>query len=754
MTTNGTVTALYSFTGVFSGANPHAGLTLGSDGSFYGTTLYGGITNSTSTNGMGTIFRVTTNGTLTTLYSFTGDTNGANPDAELIQGNDGNLYGTTSAGGDMNLGTVFSLSLPPVITVQPQSQTKNAGATVTFLVSATSLSPITYQWQKNGTNLVDGSNLSGATNSTLTITSVSNTDAAIYTAVVSDAHSSVTTSNAVLTVVNPPSITAQPATQIVAAGSNVTFTVSATGDAPLGYQWLFNSGKITAATNDTYLLPNSQSFNAGNYSVVVSNAFGSITSSIATLTVIVPPTISSQPQGQTAYKGVTVQFSVGVNGTAPVFQWFKDGLLMPGQTNVSLLFPSVQTNDTGSYSMTASNFAGKVTSSNALLIVQDVAVQFVTVSGNGQVITNAETTFGVSVTIQMTTVFSNGVIYYTLDGTPPDFYSTPYSGPVALTHSATLRAVGYSADFLQAGFAGPFTINVNVIPVYTVTLSNHGGGTVSLTPASGPYASNTVVSLVATPASGWTLLQWLGDLTGNSLSNYLVMNSPKYVEAVFGTTLGTTVAGNGAVYLQPPGGVYPYGTQVKLYAAPGVGSFFSFWGNAGSGTNNPLVFTLTSPAPTVSSVFSPLAAGQYALGVIPLGLGQIAVSPARNTYTNGQSVTVTATPDVRQKLAGWSGDAGGSNNPLSVTMDQNKTIVANFTRNPLLSVTKSFEGMKPDGFHLTLSGQYGDRFDVLGSVNLTGWTTVGTITNNFGCVQFSDPDATNFTSRFYRAFMQ
>ncbi|MCU0786058.1 MAG: immunoglobulin domain-containing protein, partial [Verrucomicrobia bacterium] len=486
--------------------------------------------------------------------------------------------------------------------------------------------------------------------------------------------------------------------------------------------------------------------------VVVSNAFGSITSSVATLTVFVPPTITSEPQGQNAYRGAMVLLSAGVNGTAPLFQWFKDNVEMPGQTNVSLLFPSVQTNDTGTYSMTASNFAGSVTSSPALLIVQDVDVRFVTVWGNGEMITNAETTFAVSVTNEMATVFANGVIFYTLDDTPPDFYSTPYSGPVTLTKSAILRAVGYSADFLQAGFAGPFTINV--IPVYPLNLTNRGGGTVILNPATGPYLSNTVVSLVATPASGWTLLQWLGDLTGNNLSNNLVMNSPKFVEAVFGTTLGTTVAGNGAVYLRPPGGVYPYGTQVKLHAAPGVGSFFSFWGNAGNGTNNPLTVTLTNPAPTVSSVFSPLAAGEYALGVIPEGLGQVAVSPARNTYTNGQSVAITATPDARQKLLGWSGDAGGTNNPLSVTMNQSRTIVANFTRNPRLSVENSFEGMKADGFHLTLSGQYGDRFDIQGSTNLTGWTTIETITNNFGRVQFTDPDAANFSSRFYRAFMQ
>ena len=85
-------------------------------------------------------------------------------------------------------GTVFRLLLQPVITVQPQSQTNNAGATVTFLVSATGLNPMGYQWQKNGTNLVNGGNISGATTNTLTITGISDSDAASYSVIVSNAY--------------------------------------------------------------------------------------------------------------------------------------------------------------------------------------------------------------------------------------------------------------------------------------------------------------------------------------------------------------------------------------------------------------------------------------------------------------------------------------------------------------------------------------------------------------------------------------
>ena len=86
MTTNGTLTTLASFN-YANGAYPQAGLVQGADGNFYGTTEDGGY-------GNGTVFRMTTNGTLTTLLSFRG-TNGVSPQAGLVQGADGNFYGTT-----------------------------------------------------------------------------------------------------------------------------------------------------------------------------------------------------------------------------------------------------------------------------------------------------------------------------------------------------------------------------------------------------------------------------------------------------------------------------------------------------------------------------------------------------------------------------------------------------------------------------------------------------------------------------------
>ncbi len=105
---NGNLTNLWSFSGGTDGANPGAGLAQGSDGSFYGTTYGSG----SGPSGNGTVFRITSGGSLTTLWPFTGGTDGANPYAPLVQGSDGNLYGTTSGSGSgpSAYGTVFRIT--------------------------------------------------------------------------------------------------------------------------------------------------------------------------------------------------------------------------------------------------------------------------------------------------------------------------------------------------------------------------------------------------------------------------------------------------------------------------------------------------------------------------------------------------------------------------------------------------------------------------------------------------------------------
>ena len=380
VTTNGVLTTLLSFNWN-NGTSPSA-LTLGSDGNFYGTTEIGG------SYGNGTVFLITTNGTLTTLVSFTNRGNSTFGSGALTLGADGNLYGTTEFDNATNgyangMGTVFRVLLPPVITVQPQSQTNYAGATVTFLVGATSLNPIGYQWQKNGTNLADGGNRSGANTNTLTITSISDSDAAVYSVIVTNPNFSVTSSNVTLTVNDLPFIASQPQSQAVLAGSNATFNVTAYGAPPFVFQWYFNGtpfGLPAAGTNfSSCTLTNVGGGQAGNYSVEVVNGYGSATSSNATLTVVnLPPTITTQPASRTNNAGTTATFSVVASSLSPLgFQWQKNdtnlanGGNISGATNSTLTITSVSDSDAAIYSVIVTNLAGSVISSNAVLTVID-----------------------------------------------------------------------------------------------------------------------------------------------------------------------------------------------------------------------------------------------------------------------------------------------------------------------------------------------------------------------------------------------
>src|SRR5205807_2200529 len=142
--------------------------------------------------------------------------------------------------------------------------------------------------------------------------------------------------------VNPvaPAITTQPASQMVGTGQTATFTVTATGTAPLSYQWQKNGTAISAATVASYTTSaTTASDNGDQFTVVVSNALASVTSSAAVLTVnaaLVAPTITTQPASQTVSTGQTATFTVTATGTAPLsYQWQRNGTAIGAATTAS-----------------------------------------------------------------------------------------------------------------------------------------------------------------------------------------------------------------------------------------------------------------------------------------------------------------------------------------------------------------------------------------------------------------------------------
>jgi hypothetical protein len=235
----------------------------------------------------------------------------------------------------------------PVITNQPVSLTNNVGNNAAFSVTA-GPAPLSYQWYFN-TNTA----LLNATNTSLSLTNIQLTNTGSYSVIITNSSGSVTSSFATLTVWQPPVITNQPVSVTTLAGSSPAFSVTAGGVPPVAYQWNFNTNTaLTGATANSLSLPNVRASQSGTYSVVITNSAGSITSSIASLTVTNPLPTDFAPAAPAMGAG-NFQFTftpvIGLTNTV-----LTNGLLAGGVWNVFTNIPPPAT----ATPIVISNFTG------------------------------------------------------------------------------------------------------------------------------------------------------------------------------------------------------------------------------------------------------------------------------------------------------------------------------------------------------------------------------------------------------------
>ena len=242
-----------------------------------------------------------------------------------------------------------------------------AGTTARVRALAISTTPLSYQW------MCDGTNLPGATTATLVLSNAQPSQTGAYALIVRNAFGAVTNSDLNFSV-PPLLIQTPPQSQTVAGGTNTTFGVTAIGQGPFRYQWQTNGVALAGATTNSLVLTNVQMNQAGSYSVIVSNAFGTVTSPNAMLGVV-PLFITSQPQNQSTYVGGQASFNVTATGKGPFgYQWQASGTNLPSATNNPLVLTNVQFSGAGPYSVTVSNAFGAVQSSNAFLTVVPILI--------------------------------------------------------------------------------------------------------------------------------------------------------------------------------------------------------------------------------------------------------------------------------------------------------------------------------------------------------------------------------------------
>ena len=618
----------------------------------------------------------------------------------------------SNTGGNVtsSIATLTVSAIAPVITAQPASVAVSAGQPAIFSVSASGTQPLSYQWQRGGANIA------GATSASYSLSATALSDSgAQFGVTVSNSAGDVSSSIATLTVnVIAPLITAQPASVAVSAGQPATFSVAAGGTLPLSYQWQRGGTNIAGATAASYTLPSTAlTDNAAQFDVVVTNAGGVATSSLATLTVnAVAPAIVSQPQAQSVPAGSTATFSVGATGTTPLsYQWKKNGAPLTGAMSSSYTTPVLGIADSGStFSVVVSNPASTVATSNAAtLTVTPVAASIVTQPLSQTVVSGNTATF--SVVANGTAPLSyqwnkNGA---PITGATSPSYTTP---PVGAADSGSTFTVVVSNAASSAATSNPATLTVTSIAPSIITqpqsqtVAVGATATFSVTaagsaPLSYQWQKNSVNIPGATGASYTTPAVTSAD----SGSAFVVVVSNAATPAATSNPATLTVASTPpSITTQPQSQTVAFGATVTFsVVATGSAPLSYQWQKNGVNIAGATASSYTTPAVGATD------SGSSFLVVV-----SNAATPAATS--NAATLTVTHTLSLIAGELGGAGHADGTGTsatfytPTNVTSDSAGNIyVADQTNQTIRVIT-------PAGVVSTLAGTPG----VVGSTNGTG----------------------------------
>jgi uncharacterized repeat protein (TIGR02543 family) len=221
------------------------------------------------------------------------------------------------------------------------------------------------------------------------------------------------------------------------------------------------------------------------------------------------------------------------------------------------------------------------------------------------------------------------------------------------------------------------------LQLFTLTTEVVGGtgGEIIIEPDQEEHSSGSLVEIIAIPDNGYMFVGWSGDVTSTLNPFTVMMNSNKDIKANFAPEMTkftlTITTENGTVAQSIEGTEFSENTEVILTATPDAGYEFAGWSGDATGTDNPLTITMDANK-NISASFTAIAIPNYTLTITAVN-GTVSLDPDLTEFEENTQVVLTATPDAGYEFAGWSGDATGTDNPLTITMDTNKNITASFT---------------------------------------------------------------------------
>jgi hypothetical protein len=469
-----------------------------------------------------------------------------------------------------------------------------------------------------------------------------------------------------------PIITIHPVSQTNLVGANTTFNVvarSITGLQLFNYQWRLAGTNLPTATNSILPLTNLALSHSGNYDVVVANSAGSVTSSPAILDVrSIWIKVNGQIASGTVFALGPVQITISSGYPNGFIYYTLDGSLPA--TNSILYSGSFALNSSAVLQATAlsSNFSETAYSTPVNLVITPTYNLATSIVGSGTLTTNPPTGPYVSNSIVILT--ANPAARWAFDHWSGD--ATNSVNPLSITMNGPRNL---QAIFVQTSFP--------------VTVSSPGGGRVTTNGqtmiGTTFFPVGTVVSLSAIASNGWSFIRWAGPTNSSANPLNLTVTQTNSLQAIFGTTVTTNSLGGGIIMnLTNP---IPFGTALTVSAVPEAGNYFFGWTGSIGGTNSPARIFVTNATPSIGALFSALPINKFSLTVTVVGNGFETNNPPRNYYNLNDVVTLRALTNGSDLFLGWAGDASGTNNPLTVTMNSNKVIQANFGLTPMVNLS-------------------------------------------------------------------